>query len=199
MKQIKKIIAIGMLPVWLVGCATSSTYVDPNGQRTVVNVGKINIQDFSTAADAFIQTILGKLAEGQLQSSEPGEPAVMAISRISNNTTAHLDTDQLVKKMRIELNRSGKILTTTTLAYGGVEDPLAKETQEYLAMTGRGSGQRLPDYTLTGKILEDYARDGRTRQVSYIFQMSLTDRAGLAIWEDEKIITKQGKSGAVGW
>jgi hypothetical protein len=29
--------------------------------------------------------------------------------------------------------------------------------------------------------------------------MSLTDQAGLAIWEDEKIITKQGKSGAVGW
>ena len=195
----KNLLSGSLLILLLIGCATKSTYVDPYGQNTIVNVGKINIQDFSSAADTFVQTILGKLAEGQLQSSVPGEPAVMAISRISNNTTAHLETDQLVKKIRIELNRSGKILTTTTLAHGGVEDPLAKETQEFLAMTGQGGNQRLPDYTLSGKILEDYAREGRTRQVSYIFQMSLTSRSGLAIWEDEKIITKQGKSSSVGW
>ena len=195
----KNLLSGSLLILLLIGCATKSTYVDPYGQNTIVNVGKINIQDFSSAADTFVQTILGKLAEGQLQSSVPGEPAVMAISRISNNTTAHLETDQLVKKIRIELNRSGKFLTTTTLAHGGVEDPLAKETQEFLAMTGQGGNQRLPDYTLTGKILEDYAREGRTRQVSYIFQMSLTSRSGLAIWEDEKIITKQGKSSSVGW
>ena len=111
-----------------------------------------------------------------------------------------VDIDQLVKKIRVELNRSGKILTTTTVAYGGAEDPLAKEVQETLALSGQGVVNRLPDYTLSGAILAQEARKNRlTTQASYIFQLSLTDRSGIAVWESEYIVTKQGRKSAVTW
>ena len=184
----------------LLGCATNSAYVNPNGPNTAVNVGQINIQDFASAADTFVQDILGRIASGQLSSSEPGQPAIMAISRITNKTLNHIDIDQLVKKIRVELNRSGKILTTTTVAYGGVEDPLAKESQEYLAFSGQSAPKRIPDYTLSGSIGAQEARKSRlTTQASYIFQLSLTDRSGIAVWESEYIVTKQGRKSAVTW
>lgn len=182
------------------GCASKSAYVDPAGPNSAVNVGQINVQDFAVAADTFVQDILGRVGSGQLTSSEAGKPAIMAISRISNKTLHHIDIDQLVKKIRVELNRSGKILTTTTVAYGGAEDPLAKEVQETLALSGQGVVNRLPDYTLSGAILAQEARKSRlTTQASYIFQLSLTDRSGIAVWESEYIVTKQGRKSAVTW
>ena len=36
-------------------------------------------------------------------------------------------------------------------------------------------------------------------QASYIFQLSLTDRSGIAVWESEYIVTKQGRKSAVTW
>jgi hypothetical protein len=58
----------------------------------------------------------------------------------------------------------------------------------------------LPDYTLTAKILENRASAGDTRQVSYIFQMSLTDtRSGRGVWEGEETVTKQGTKNTIGF
>ena len=38
------------------------------------------------------------------------------------------------------------------------------------------------------------------RQTTYTFQLSLTTvRDGLAVWEDETQITKQGQRSSVGW
>ena len=192
--------SLAMVISCLWGCVSKSAYVDPAGPNTAVNVGQINVQDFAVAADTFVQDILGRVGSGQLTSSEAGQPAIMAISRITNKTLNHIDIDQLVKKIRVELNRSGKILTTTTVAYGGAEDPLAKEVQETLALSGQGVVNRLPDYTLSGAILAQEARKNRlTTQASYIFQLSLTDRSGIAVWESEYIVTKQGRKSAVTW
>ena len=166
----------------------------------MVNVGKINIQDFSAAADYMTQSLIDNyIAQGRIKSSKPGEPAILAISQIVNSTGSQLDMDQLSKKIRINLNRTGEIVTTTTYKYGGGEDPLAKETQQYNEFLSGDQTPVLPDYTLSGKIIEDYSKQGNTRQSAYIFQLSLTDQRGLAVWEDERTITKQGKKSSVGW
>jgi hypothetical protein len=57
----------------------------------------------------------------------------------------------------------------------------------------------MPDYTLSGKIIEDRTAAGRTKQTSYIFQLSLSSRDGIAVWEDERTIVKQGKRASVGF
>jgi len=58
---------------------------------------------------------------------------------------------------------------------------------------------RLPDFSLSGKIIETVARAGHTHQSTYSFQLSLTDKSGLAVWESEKEITKQGTQPSVGF
>lgn len=183
--------------LFLTGCGTA-TYTDSKGTGTIVSLDQIDIQDWNRAADELVASLL---ASGVLERA-PEQPAVMAVSRIVNNTMQQVDTDSLIKKIRIELNRSGKTITTTTLGFGGrVEDPLAKEVAELQA---RQSGQKrnltLPYYTLSGKLLEDRARAGSTRQVTYTFQLALTTvKDGLAVWEDEKQISKIGKKPAVGF
>lgn len=179
----------------LLGCATKAKYVSPDSSRLVITVEGINIQDFEQAADAMINSLIRNfIDQGKLKSARPDQPALLAISRIQNNTSQQIDTDLLVKKIRVALNRTGKVLTMTTYAYGGPEDPLAAE-QNYI---NPAPGRR-PDYTLAGKIIEVTARAGSVRQVSYVFQLSLSDASGVAVWEDETTIIKQGTRPAVGF
>jgi len=99
----------------------------------------------------------------------------------------------------VALLRTGKVQTSTTIAYGGPEDPLAAEQQKAQEFFEGENHSRLPDYTLSGKIIEDRTSAGRTKQTSYIFQLSLSSRAGIGVWEDERTIVKQGTRPSVGF
>lgn len=182
------------------GCATNQNarYIDSKGPETVVSLNQINIQDWNMAADKLVASLL---ASGVLERA-PELPAVMAVSRIRNNTQQQVDTDSLTKKIRIALNQTGKVVTTTTLGPDGkVEDAMAADVGAMNAfMAGEKQKTILPYYTLSGKLLEDRASSGGTRQVTYTFQLSLTTTAnGLAMWEGEEQITKQGQRSSVGW
>lgn len=186
--KIKVLIPLVSIVAAVAGCSSPNAhYIQTGGQESVVNVGQINIQDFMSAADAATGDLL---ASGVLNRVQP-PPAVLAISRIVNNTSQQLDTDLLVKRIRVALLHSGKAVTTTTYGVGGPEDPLAAQMQ--------GESSRAPDFTLSGKIIETYARAGNIRQATYSFQLSLTDHQGLAVWESDKDITKQGARSSVGF
>jgi uncharacterized protein (TIGR02722 family) len=189
--------AAAVLPLIVGGCATKAHYVQTGGHESLVTVGSINIQDYIQAASTMTSELL---ASGALD-KVPTPPAVLAISRIINNTGEQIDTDLLTKKIRVAVLQSGKALTTTTFGMGGSsEDPMAKEIQQNGELnTGLGTA-RTPDFTLSGKIIQTVARDGSTSQSTFSFQLSLTDpRSGLAVWEGEKEITKQGGRGSVGF
>lgn len=196
-----RLLSPAALAVLLTACSGPKTaYVEPGSSRLVTTLDQVNIQDFAQAADTMVASLIDHLINpGQLKTGVPGEPALLAISRIQNNTGQQLDTDLLVKKIRVALLRTGKVWTSTTIAFGGPEDPLAAEEQQVLRASAAGPNRR-PDYTLSGKIIEDRARAGNIRQTAYVFQLSLTKTPeGIAVWEDEKTIVKQGSRAAVGF
>jgi PBP1b-binding outer membrane lipoprotein LpoB len=58
----------------------------------------------------------------------------------------------------------------------------------------------LPDYTLSGKLIEVRSHASNVRQFVYAFQLSLTDsRTGNAVWEKSKDIIKQGTKSSIGY
>ncbi len=183
----KMLIPLAAITAILAGCGTNAHYIQTGGRESVVSINQVNIQDFMSAADSETSDLLASGALDRVQHP----PAVLAISRIVNNTSQQIDTDLLVKKIRVALLQSGKAVTTTTFGLGGPEDPLAPSIQS--------QPHQLPDFTLSGKIIETLVRAGNTSQATYSFQLSLTDQRGLAVWEGEKEITKQGTRPSVGF
>jgi len=207
MKPLVKLITAAVLPALALGCATAK-YVDHNGRDSIVNVGQINTQDWIRVADELTQSLL---LSGAIQ-SVASKPKVLMIGRIKNNTTQHIDTDSLMKKIRVALNKGGRALTTTAVGLDGPEDESSKAVRELRAddefnqTTIPGKGNLVsPDYSLSGKIIQNNARARRgllptIRQSEFAFQLSLTDlKTGLAVWEEEKLIVKQGSRAAIGW
>jgi len=193
------LITAGILSLFGIAAHASDVkYTDPSNPKTqVTNLGKVNVQDWENAAAAMVQSLLDSKAIEQA----PIQPALLAIDRIVNKTTdANLDTDMLAKKIRISLMKTGKVQTTTT--YGTkAESKMAQDVQtkkEFLS--GDAPKDHSPHFILSGKIIEDTAREGNTRQVTYVFQLALTSTAsGAAVWEDEKTIQKTGKRSTIGW
>jgi len=179
------------------GCGTNAHYVSTGGNQNIVSIGQINIQDYIQAANSATSDLL---ASGALD-RVTNPPAVVAISRIVNNTGQQIDTDLLTKKIRVALLQSGKALFTTTFGLGGTaEDPMAKGLQQENEFKSEQKTTRTPDFTLSGKIIQLAVKAGDTSQSTYSFQLSLTDpKSGLAVWEADKDITKQGTRASVGF
>ena len=207
MKPLIKLITAATLPALMLGCATAR-YIDHDGRDSIVNVGQINTQDWIRAADELTQSLL---LSGTIN-SVAGKPKVMMIGRIKNNTNQHIDTDSLMKKIRVALNMGGRALTTTAGGLDGPEDESSKAVRELRAddefnqATIPGKGNLIsPDYSLSGKIIQNNARAKRgllptIKQSEFAFQLSMTDlKTGLAVWEEEKLIVKQGSRAAVSW
>ena len=202
MNAFAKTLTTALLPALARGCA-SAKYIDEGGDDSIVNVGQINTQDWIHAADQLTQSLL---LSGAIQ-SVAGKPKILMIGRIKNNTSTHIDTDSLMKKIRVALNKSGRALTTTAVGLDGPEDASSKAVRElrsddeFNQETIPGKGNLVsPDYSLSGKIIQNNARAGRIKQSEFAFQLSLTDlKTGLAVWEEEKLIVKQGARAAVGW
>lgn len=164
----------------------------------------LNAGDFDNAADAAVQSLLSSGAVDR----PGGGRYILVISRIINDTTQRIDTDQLVKKIRIALLRSGKVVTTTAVGLNGAEDEMTHAARELRGnaefdqrgVAGKGQLQA-PDMSLSGKIIQRVnSISRRKKQVDYYFQLSLTDiNSGLAYWEDEYPITKIGKSRTTSW
>ena len=197
MKRILLLPVIAASGALLTGCGTNAHYIQTGGRQSVVSIGQINDQDFIAAANSAASDLI---ASGVLDKA-PHSPAVIVLSRIVNNTGQQVDTDLLTQKIRIALLQSGKATFTTTMGLGGkAEDPMAKGLQQQEQFMNDSKPQPLPDFSLSGKIIETVAQAGDTRQSTYSFQMTLTDpKTGNAVWADEKQITKQGTRSAVGF
>jgi PBP1b-binding outer membrane lipoprotein LpoB len=112
-----------------------------------------------------------------------------------------VDTDLLIKKIRVGLTQTGKIAVTNTLGLGE-RAVVASEAAELDEMqSGKKQKTLVPDYTLYAKLIQQTDKNSKMAQNTYSFQMSLVQvKTGLTVWEAEEQITKQTKARpAVGW
>jgi uncharacterized protein (TIGR02722 family) len=176
----------------------SARVIDSSGKDAVVTSGEINIQDWANASKDMINSLVhsGLFPAGQRK--------VIMVSTVRNATMSHIDTDLLTKKIRVQLNKSGRIMTSTVLQGEDAGPDVVRDLRqndEFKQSTIPGKNEYIaPSYSLSGKIIQLNANSGRTSQSSYVFQLSMTNiKTGLAEWEDEVEITKQSKKSILGW
>jgi uncharacterized protein (TIGR02722 family) len=187
----KKIIfpLIAAIPFVIGGCATDAHYVQTGDKEQIISVGQINIQDYANAANAAVKELL----DSGVLDKVSNPPAVLFVSRIINSTGQQIETDLLTQKISKALLDSGKAVTTTT-------DPAAQGYGQKNDFMNDQKNTGVPDFTLSGKIIETIDRAGNTSRHTYSFHLSLNDtKTGYQVWEGEKEIGKQGTRSTVGF
>lgn len=201
MKNLLIAAAIGAVAFSFTGCKQGAQYEDSEGNRTITSLDKINIQDFAKASEQLTQSFFNSEAFGDIVAAKKatGKKPVIAVSSVRNDTATQFDTDILTQKIYTAVIRSGKVVISANM--GGAKDGLTRDLQQQDDFSaGRDTLPATPEYTLTGKILEDKASAGSMKQTSYIFNLSVNEvRSGNMVWAEQKIITKQGEKDSVGW
>lgn len=200
--MLKRALVLSASALILAGCSTPTRYVDPAADDGPVAM-TMDYRDFEKAATEAVDDML---ASGAVSNPNGGR-YIMVVSRITNDTMQRIDTDQLTKKIRVALLRSGKVVTTTAVGLNGAEDEMTMRARELRnseefdqsGVQKKGTLQA-PDLSLSGKILQRNHKVGGEQQVEYYIQLSLTDLAtGLAFWEGETPIIKRGSNSSVSW
>lgn len=192
------------LSLTLTGCSSNVEYVNADNADDAISLG-LDSQDFEQAA----QEALNSLLASNALNKPGGGRYVVAIGKMINDTTVRIDTDMLVKKIRIGMLQSGKAVITTAIASNSnnVDDLVydvreLRGNDEFKQDTIAGKGTLYaPDFSLTGKILQRISRTGKNKQlVEYYLQLTLTDiKSGLAYWENESVVRKLGSNKSTAW
>jgi hypothetical protein len=178
------------------GCATPTQRIDLS-HDTSAEVNALDSRDFDIAAEKMIEDMI---ASGAVDKPAGGR-YVLAIGRVANRSGQDIDVDQLVKKIRVALLKSGKVVVTTAVAAGGAEDDMSRAVRDLAdddmfnsATVAKAGTAIAPELSLTGKIIGRNMKISSSKQrIEYIFQLSLTDiNTGLAFWEGEETIGKIG-------
>lgn len=206
MPAYQRLLILGFI-VTLAACAAQpipTQRVDGRNDRTPVGMS-LDSRDFQEAAQAMVRSML---ESDRLQARPDGQPRVMAISRITNDTTLRININELLQTIRRELSNSGRIVTTTAVGLEGPSDPMAlqarqlRQSGEFDQRTVAARGQMAaPDLSLSGQIIgRRTALDGGAQRMDYTFQLALTNiRTGIAVWEDQQVITRVGDGRTVSW
>ena len=201
----KKVVFFSLVAATIIftGCTKQPQYIgDGSGSSVAPITMGIDRGDFEKAASDATQSLL---SSGALNRPGGGR-YVVAIDQVINDTTQRIDTDLLVKKIRIAMLNSGKAVVTSAIQVGGAESTLShsvrelRDNDEINQNTIAKKGAMIaPDMGLSGKIIQRNAKTYKGDQlVEYYFQLTLTELAsGLAFWEDEIVVGKLGSNKTV--
>ena len=186
----------------LCGCGSPARRIDPTTQG-VTTIGDVNTRDWN---DVSARAVNSLIASGALVRPD-GRKAIVMINQVKNRSGARARTQILTNKMRQALLASGKALTTTAVGGNGPEDNATRQIRElenddlFNQATVQKRGTVIaPDMSLSGEIINQATKVGRTSENTFYFHVVLTDlQTGLAVWEDNFDISKQETKNIFGY
>ena len=197
------------------GCVNEPEIIDTRDTSTdrVRSMDKVSSTDFIEAAEYGINSILSDeifseyLAEYKTAGHGSSRPLLM-ISAVQNRTTAHVDMPLLTSRISSALLKSRKVRVTSVLAADTAQrDTASKELRnleddedfDQQSVLQRGT-LKSPDLTLSGAIIEQRNTSGRMTELTYFFDMRLTNaRTGEVVWEDHIEIGRRQKRPLLGF
>ena len=112
-----------------VGRTADARYLEDGSNKGLVNLDKINSQDFTRAANQLI----GDLLTSGALTKAPTQPAILHVGEVRNDTQTYFDTDLLLQGMKRDLAE----LPPIGSEYQPQQDQVEKAPTAMLKRSGR--------------------------------------------------------------
>ena len=192
MKKISILTLSAVLMMSLSAC-TTQTKVISRAESAEYVTATLSDNDFENAAKEMIDDML--MYELATPKSN-GQPYVMMISDIKNDTMQRINTADLTDYIKKELRRSGKVKTTNAFGDNKSENiALARQLKDSSLVdkstVKKNNTVKAFDLTLEGRIAQKNSNVGNKKMIEYFFSLNLIDMGdGTELWSDKKVITK---------
>ncbi len=195
------IMALGILPVFLTGCAPSfeGAYSDPAKAEIVDD--KWNETDARKTATTIVTSVLSKpwLVEYRTRT---GKRPVVIVDDIENRTDEHIDTKALSEYIRDELINSGKVRYLNNERRKQIlEEIKYQNSGTTAAKTRKSQGKQIgADFLFGGSISSSVHTQEGLKTVTYQTAMTLTNLETTEIsWSGKELIKKRFNRARASW
>jgi uncharacterized protein (TIGR02722 family) len=130
----------------------------------------------------------------------PRPPLVMA-TRLQNKTSEHIDTQNILDMLRVELMNSGEIQFVDKAAREDIAEEYEYQNSGMVSETTRKGpgGQMGADFIINGRLDSIVQQAGADKTVYYKITMNLTNlKTGVIVWSNYKQIRKKFRERTVG-
>ena len=181
----------------MAGCAGQSVYV-PAGETTQMGA-EFSDTDMRTMAQSMYNSLQLRLAK--IRPADAPTP-VVALLRVDNKTSEHIDTDMIADKLQVELLRAGTLrfvdrsrikdmVKEFDLAGAGFIDP------EKAKSAGKALGA---DFFLYGELGSIKKTEGRTKLMYYRLSMKFSDvETNELVWAEDFEVKKLYEKPLIDW
>ena len=191
--------ALGVLvSIFLGACGpkafTQGKYVDPN-QITMLS-DRFNENDMQL----MVKKLVNSLSKDHYIASLEQRP-VVAIGRVSNRTSDHVDMKQLTDQIRTELIQDRRLRFIDVDARAALQEEYDynKQSGNVNQSTVTGPSQIAVQYLITGDLGSYVQTVGNDKLVYYKLTLNLTDtQTNEIVWSDDKEVKKQFEKQTIG-
>lgn len=128
-------------------------------------------------------------------------PPVVMVTQLQNKTSEHIDTQNIMDMVRVELMRSGKVEFIDKEARQDIKDEYDYQNSGIVSEeTKKGpGGQTGADFIINGRLDSIVQEVGKDKTVYYKITLNLTNlKTSKITWSDYKQIRKQFKKKSIG-
>jgi penicillin-binding protein activator len=128
-------------------------------------------------------------------------PPIVMVTSLQNKTSEHIDTQNIMDMVRVDLTNSGKVQFIDKEARGDISDEYNYENSGTTAEESKKSngGQTGADFIINGRLDSIVQEVGKDKSVYYKLTLNLTNlKTGVISWTNYKQIRKTFKKKSVG-
>lgn len=160
----------------------------------------LNDQWSETDMQKVVQDLVGSMVQHQSISNAKRPPIVM-VTKLQNKTNEHIDTQNIMDMVRVELQRGGRVSFVDKEAREDVAEEYNYQNSGMVnEETKKGPGGQVgADFIVNGRLDSIVQEVGKDKSVYYKVTLNLTNlKTNLVVWSDYKQLRKRFKKRSIG-
>lgn len=166
----------------------------------VQNENNLNDQWSETDMQKVVADLVGSMTTHPSISNAKKPPIVM-VTKLQNKTNEHIDTQNIMDMVRVELSRGGRVAFVDKEAREDVAEEYNYQNSGMVSdETKKGPGGQIgADFIVNGRVDSIVQEVGKDKTVYYKVTLNLTNlKTNIVVWSDYKQIRKKFRKRSVG-
>ncbi len=161
-----------------------------------------NLNDSWSETD--MQKVVADLVSSMIQHpsiSNAKRPPIVMVTKLQNKTSEHIDTQNIMDMVRVELARGGRVSFVDKEAREDVADEYQYQNSGMVSDESKKGpgGQVGADFIINGRLDSIVQEVGKDKSIYYKVTLNMTNlKSNLVVWSDYKQLRKRFKKRSIG-
>ena len=195
-----RLLTIGTLALILFSACGPKGFIKGEYDENVEETNLMNDRWSESDMQTVVRDLVGSLVKHRSISASRVPPIVM-VTRLQNKTSEHIDTQNIMDMVRVELSRGGRVRFVDKAAREDVAEEYKYQNSGMVSKeTKKGKGGQIgADFIINGR-LDSIVQDiGKKKSVYYKVTLNMTNlKTNIIEWTDYKQIRKKYKKRRLG-